>query len=226
MNSLAPLITKNSGSQTLNSGLQAQYLGSGIQSGYQQLNDSGFSMSRLGSSEDDLSGDGVIRGGVPARGGISQQTQTDFENFSNGAIAQSNNPAAILDQVNPLHYLEGIVSSLSQGVSRALVAKDTASAESKMTSNLTQHGPGLIGQTSAIRQNDQARVNYGQAGAAFGSILGPLGALGGYYLGKSLAPQNSQYTISSFSGKISPDSEGVAYAHSSDTGLNSAVLSS
>jgi len=217
MNSIANLITRTPGSSAVNSSVRAASLGSSLGNGfgYVRLEDFG------GESND--WDDAIIRGGVPGRSGINQSTQTrSDERISKGGslplpsdINDSASSGKASSYSGPIigGNLKAISGIASAGISSALRAGDQFRANSTLNSNLQQHGVGLTSAITAIQQNQQVAADYGSAGAALGSVLGPLGSIGGYFLGHTFAPQSSIPGISSSSGMISADSPGVAFGH-------------
>jgi len=226
MNSVANLITRTPGSSGVNSSIRAASLGSSLKesSPYIRLDD-------FGGESDDWDDDSIIRGGVPSKFGISQSTQTNYDSKgkgNSGAVDFVDSASSGKAQPYPGPIIGGNLRALSgvasAGVSSLLRAGDQFRANSTLNSNLQQHGVGLSSAITAIQQNQQVAADYGSAGASLGSILGPLGSLGGYFLGHAFAPQSQIPGVYSSSGMVSADSPGVSLGHTTASAGDTKLL--
>lgn len=125
-------------------------------------------------------------------------------------------------------FLHGLVANsanlASLGITRGLAAADQGHANQVHSANQSAHGVGLQPAIDNVDRNQQAKISSGVAGATIGSLLGPLGSIAGYAIGRAVAPQADTPKISGFTGQFSPDSSGVANAHTTQSNDSASVL--
>lgn len=124
-----------------------------------------------------------------------------------------------------LHGLAANAANLASfGITRGLAAADQGHANQVHSANQSAHGVGLQAAVENVDRNQQSKITSGVAGATIGSLLGPLGSLAGYAIGRAVAPQADTPKISGFTGQFSPDSSGVANSHSTQSAEDAPVL--
>lgn len=97
--------------------------------------------------------------------------------------------------------------AIGDAVTAGLTNSEQASISDRYQKTIQSHKVGSNLVASSQRENDQIKANYANAGATIGSLFGPIGALAGYYIGRSSAPSLQTYNVDSFSGPVSPENQ-------------------